>query len=72
MGYQVVSRFFDRARNTYVDPGAPCPDLPPEEAARLVGAKCLVEIPDAPAAPAAARAPRKKASPDAPSPDAGE
>ena len=70
MGYQVVSRFFDRARDTYVDPGAPCPDLDPETAARLVRAKCLVEGPDT-AAPAS-RAPRKKAAAtDAAQSDAG-
>ena len=46
MGYRVVSRFFDRARKVYVDPGASCPDLDPAEAKRLVGAKCLVEVAD--------------------------
>jgi hypothetical protein len=44
MGYRVVSRFFDRARNVYVDPGASCPDLDPVEAKRLVAAQCLVEV----------------------------
>ena len=43
MSYRVISRFFDRARQVYVDPGAPCPDLVPDEAARLVRAKCRVE-----------------------------
>ena len=72
MGYQVVSRFFDRARNTYVDPGTPCPDIDPETAARLVRAKCLVEVPDAAPPGASPRAPRKKAgSADGAKPDAG-
>ena len=63
MGYQVVSRFFDRARNTYVDPGASCPDLAPEEAARLVRAKCLVEVADEPPPPAPPRRRREVATP---------
>jgi hypothetical protein len=70
MGYQVVSRFFDYARGVYVDPGAPCPDLDAETVARLVRAKCLVEVPDAAAPSASPRAPRKKAA-DAAQPDAG-
>ena len=72
MGFQVVSRFFDRARDTYVDPGAPCPDLDAETVARLVRAKCLVEVPDAAPPGASPRTPRKKAgSADAAQPDAG-
>jgi len=46
MGYEVVSRFYDRAADRYVAPGAPCPPLDPETAARLVRAGCLVEVPD--------------------------
>ena len=46
MGHQVVSRFFDRARQIYVDPGSPCPDLDPETVRRLVAARCLVEVAD--------------------------
>lgn len=72
MGFQVVSRFFDRARGTYVDPGTPCPDLDPVTAARLVRAKCLVEGPDFAPPAATARASRKKAgSAEAAQPDAG-
>ena len=63
MGYRVVSRFFDRARQVYVDPGTPCPDLVPEEAARLVRAKCLVEVADEPPPPAPARRRREVAPP---------
>ena len=46
MRYEVISRFFDRARGVYVDPGAPCPSLDRATAARLVAAKCLDEVPD--------------------------
>jgi hypothetical protein len=46
MRYEVISRFFDRARGVYVDPGTPCPPLDAATAARLVGAKCLVEAPE--------------------------
>lgn len=62
MGYEVVSRFYDRAADRYVAPGAPCPPLDPETAARLVRAGCLVEVPDpAPAdAPPAPQPPRRK------------
>jgi hypothetical protein len=53
MGYRVVSRFFDRARQVYVDPGASCPALDAGEAKRLVAAGCLVAVEDesAPANP---------------------
>ncbi len=72
MGYQVVSRFFDRDRGVYVDPGAPCPDLDATTAARLVRANCVVEVPDGAPPAAIPRAPRKKAaSADAAQPDAG-
>lgn len=55
MGYRVVSRFFDRARKVYVDPGAPCPDLDAAEAKRLVAAGCLVAIEDESASAGARR-----------------
>lgn len=53
MGYRVVSRFFDRARKVYIDPGAPCPVLDVAESKRLVAAGCLVAVEDevAPANP---------------------
>lgn len=63
MGYRVVSRFLDRARQVHVDPGTPCPDLPPEEAARLVRARCLVEVADEPSPPAPPRRRREAAPP---------
>ena len=47
MGYEVVSRFYDRDRDRYVDPGQPCPALSEETAARLVRAGCLVAAPAA-------------------------
>jgi hypothetical protein len=49
MGYRVVSRFFDRARSVYVDPGAPCPVLDAAESKRLVAAGCLVAVEEEPA-----------------------
>lgn len=67
MAYRVVSRFFDKARKAYVDPDAPCPDLAPEEGARLVRAKCLVEIAEEP--PPARR--RRETAPPAEPPAPG-
>jgi hypothetical protein len=67
MGYEVVSRFFDRARNVYVDPGEPCPDLDPAEAKRLVGAGCLIAVEDASASASPLRR-RRDAAPAEPSP----
>lgn len=46
MGYEVISRFYDRAADRYVAPGAPCPPLDPDTAARLVRAGCLVAVPN--------------------------
>ncbi len=68
MGYEVVSRFYDRAADRYVSPGAPCPPLDSDTAARLVRAGCLVEVADpapaedAPAAPPPRRKPGGKAT----------
>jgi hypothetical protein len=61
MSYRVVSRFFDRARKVYVDPGAPCPDLDAVEAKRLVAAGCLVAVEDE-SAPSGARRRRDAAA----------
>jgi hypothetical protein len=74
MGYRVVSRFFDRARQVYVDPGASCPHLDPAEAKRLVGANCLVEVADdAPPANPLRRRRDAPPAPEAPAPTgAGE
>ena len=68
MPYRVVSRFFDRAREVYVDPGAACPALPPDEAARLVAARCLVEVADEPPPGPAPRRKRESAAPADPPP----
>ena len=65
MGYQVVARFFDRARQVYVDPGETCPALDAATAKRLVAARCLVEVADE---PSPASAPRRRR--DAPAADA--
>jgi hypothetical protein len=55
LALKVISRFFHRASGAYIDPGQDCPLLPAEDAARLVRARCLVEVPDAPPAPPAPR-----------------
>lgn len=39
--YEVVHRFYDRARDCYVDPGAKCPALDADTIERLVRARCL-------------------------------
>ena len=52
MRYEVISRFFDKERGVYVDPGTPCPRLSRREAARLVKAHCLAPLEEAPATPA--------------------
>ncbi|MCE9634400.1 MAG: hypothetical protein K8T90_01735 [Planctomycetes bacterium] len=71
MGYRVISRFFDRARNVYVDPGTPCPALDPAEAKRLVAANCLDVVADE---PSPAVPPRRRrdvpAAPETPAPPA--
>ncbi|MCK6478582.1 MAG: hypothetical protein L6R43_00110 [Planctomycetes bacterium] len=68
MALQVISRFFHRATGRYVDPGQDCPLLPAEDVRRLVRARCLAEVPDAPPAsqppaPRKPRAPRQEAPP---------
>lgn len=69
MGYRVVSRFHDRSRGVYVDPGAPCPALLADEATRLVAARCLVEVADeSPPAPTPRRKRDVPAPADTPAP----
>ena len=82
MEYEVVSRFYDRARDAYVDPGAPCPPLDARTVDRLVRAGCIVPIEAVPPAsePRRGKAGRAKApidppvspSPEPPSPADGE
>ena len=75
MDYEVVSRFYDRAADRYIAPGAPCPPLDPETAARRVRAGCLVAVPD-PAPPMddppAPQPPRRKPGGKAAETDAAE
>ncbi len=74
MGYEVISRFYDRERSVYVDPGAPCPPLDAATATRLVRAGCLAEVTETvPAAkPKRTKSTRTKAQPTAVADDAGE
>ena len=74
MGYEVISRFYDRAQDRYVAPGAPCPPLDAKTAARLVHAGCIAAVKEtAPAVkPKRGKATRTKAQPAAASDDAGE
>lgn len=46
MAYRVISRFYNRAMESYVDPGQPCPPLDAKTGARLVEAKCLEVVPE--------------------------
>jgi hypothetical protein len=62
VAHRVIARFFHKASDRYIDPGQDCPLLPAEDAARLVRARCLVEVKGAPAAPAAPTAPTPPAS----------
>lgn len=43
MRYRVISTFYDRRSDRYVEPGSKCPELDPETAARLGRAGCIVE-----------------------------
>ncbi len=74
MGYEVISRFYDRAQDRYVDPGAPCPPLDTKTATRLIHAGCIAEVAETvPAAkPKRRRATRTRAQPTAAPDDAGE
>lgn len=44
MHYEVISRFFDKERGVYVDPGAACPRLLRRTAERLLRARCIAEV----------------------------
>ena len=74
MEYEVISRFYDRDRRLYVDPGAPCPPIDEATAARLVRAGCLMpaQAPPAEPKPPRAKARRKKEPTPEPPADGGE
>lgn len=74
MDYEVISRFYDRDRGLYIDPGAPCPPLDEATAARLVRAGCLVAVEAPSPEPKLPRAKnqRKKQTPPEPPADGGE
>lgn len=46
MAYRVISRFYHRATEKYVDPGQACPPLDSDTGERLVAAKCLQVVPE--------------------------
>jgi hypothetical protein len=74
MRYRVISSFRDLKTGLYVSEGAKCPPITAETAARLIKARCIVEITDsdprAPAAPSAAEATTGDPTPPAPPPSA--
>ncbi len=66
MHYEVISRFLDRERGVYVDPGTPCPRLSRRTATRLVKSRCIAPIEDAPVKPPSKKPADKPADPPEP------